>query len=70
MVIKLNGNDYYFKDDRTVKEILELRGINKVAVEVNDIRIEDFSQVLKDGDVVEYLAYMAGGKDGLSKLDD
>ena len=69
MNIKLNGNDYYFQDDRTVKEVLELRGINKVAVEVNDIRIDDFSQVLNDGDVVEYLAYMAGGKD-VSEAND
>jgi len=69
MVIKLNGNDYYFQDDRTVEEILKLRGTSKVAVEVNNERIEDFSQVLKDGDVVEYLAYMAGGKD-VSKVDN
>ena len=48
----------------TIEEVLEFKGVDKVAVELNGIPIKDYSHVLKDGDELEYLAYMAGGEDG------
>ena len=62
MKIHLNGDLSIIAKGTTVKDILEIRGVDKVAVELNGIPIKDYSHVLRDGDELEYLAYMAGGE--------
>ena len=64
MKVKVNGTDEQMIPQTTIEEVLEFKGVDKVAVELNGIPIKDYSHVLRDGDELEYLAYMAGGEDG------
>lgn len=68
MNIQVNDKSYFFRESLTVKSFLEFQQVTKVAVEINGELIKEHkyeSTVLQDGDVMEYMSYMAGGINGV-----
>ncbi len=66
MEVVINGKKEQLDDGSTVANVLEKRNVRKemVAVEVNGevVHRDQYELlVLKDGDKVEFLFYMAGG---------
>lgn len=66
MKIKLNGKPKEFPGDLSVEDLLQAIGVHplRVAVLVNEegIKRERFGEVIvKEGDTVEVLTFMAGG---------
>lgn len=67
MKITVNGKEVQLEKDITIKDLLVAQRVEMqdyVTVQINDelIAREDFeTQVVKDGDVVEFLYFMGGG---------
>lgn len=66
MKVRLNGQDYSLSEGATLKQLIDLLGLNayRVAVEVNlDVMPRDrWEQViLKEGDKVEVVHFVGGG---------
>ena len=67
--IKINGKEENVKDGSTVLAVLEEKDVRPemVAVELNGGLVvkEEFSErLLSQGDILEFLYYMAGGYEG------
>ena len=68
MMITVAGERKEVRDELTIAELIELENVETpqyVSVSVNDefAKSEDFAtQKLHDGDVVEFLYFMGGGK--------
>ncbi|MHB1126252.1 MAG: sulfur carrier protein ThiS [Bacillota bacterium] len=68
MTIKVNGSEVNLEKEVTVKELLDLQKVETpeyVTVQINDefISTADLETVaVKDGDVVEFLYFMGGGR--------
>ena len=67
MVITVAGEKKEVKDGLTLPELIEQENVETpeyVTVSVNDEFIEkaDFDKALKDGDEVEFLYFMGGGR--------
>lgn len=68
MKVKVNGNEVIIEKAISVKELLILQEVNMpdyVTVQLNDnfLSSEDFeSTQIKDGDVIEFLYFMGGGR--------
>jgi sulfur carrier protein len=70
MRVIINGKESDFVDDLTISELLSERNVkmpDMVSVELNGqiLKRSDFeNMVLKDGDKVEFLYFMGGGRWG------
>lgn len=68
MKIKVAGEEKEYKDETTVTELIDAEKIDNplyVTVTVNDdfVNRDDFDKTaLKDGDSVEFLYFMGGGR--------
>lgn len=68
MKIKVNGKEVALDKEITVKELLDTQKVEMqdyVTVQINDefISREDFETLtLKEGDAVEFLYFMGGGR--------
>lgn len=68
MKIKVKGSEIVLEDELTVKELLVLQKVEMpdyVTVQINDefVASSDFdTTIVKDGDEIEFLYYMGGGK--------
>ncbi|MHB0977530.1 MAG: sulfur carrier protein ThiS [Candidatus Aquicultorales bacterium] len=64
--ITINGEKRTYEEGTTVWEVLESLNLRPevVAVELNGslLRKEDYREAVSDGDLLEYLYYMAGGE--------
>ena len=68
MVLTVAGNKKEYEDGITVSKLIEIENVEMplyVTVSVNEEFIESAAKdttVLKDGDVVEFLYFMGGGR--------
>lgn len=68
MKVKINGSEIALEAALTVKELLVVQKVEMpdyVTVQINDefVASADFdTTVVKDGDEIEFLYYMGGGK--------
>ena len=67
MKLTVTGKQKDYEDGITVAKLVELEAVETpeyVTVSVNDEFVDhkDFDRVLKDGDTVEFLYFMGGGR--------
>lgn len=67
MKLTVTGKQKDYEDGITVAKLVELEDVETpeyVTVSVNDEFVDhkDFDRVLKDGDTVEFLYFMGGGR--------
>ena len=66
MKLEVSGTKKDFKDNITINELLVIEEVESpeyVTVQVNGDFVDhkDFNNVLKDGDVIEFVYFMGGG---------
>jgi sulfur carrier protein len=68
MLIKLNGKDLTLEKETSVKQLIDEQRVEApeyVTVQLNDEFIDrnDFVSIfIKDGDIIEFLYFMGGGR--------
>ena len=68
MLIKVNGKDLTIEKELSVKELIDVQRVEApeyVTVQINEEFVDrnDFdSIIIKDGDIVEFLYFMGGGR--------
>ncbi|MDD3893443.1 MAG: sulfur carrier protein ThiS [Syntrophomonadaceae bacterium] len=68
MLIKVNGKDLTLEKELSVKELIDVQRVEApeyVTVQINEEFVDrnDFdSIIIKDGDIVEFLYFMGGGR--------
>jgi sulfur carrier protein len=68
MLIKVNGKDLALEKELSVKELIDVQRVEApeyVTVQINEEFVDrnDFASIIiKDGDIVEFLYFMGGGR--------